>query len=220
MRPLTRLFAGSVVAACAVGAYVAVVRPGILTWGATAEEAAAALPGEEVVPHPRVRSTRAITIDAPPERVWPWLNQIGQDRGGLYSATWLENLAGLQFRNAEEVRAEWQLQVGDLVRFVPPEQGDFGMTVLRSDPPRLLVLGPAPEPLDGAPGLPTAVWIFDLRGTDGATRLVVRLRADYPPSPLGHLTNKWLLEPIHFLMERSMLHGLATRASGRASMGG
>jgi uncharacterized protein YndB with AHSA1/START domain len=220
MPPLARPFALTVVAAAAAtGAYLALVRPRILTCGATADEAAAALPGEEVVPHARVRSTSAITIDAPPEQVWPWLNQIGQDRAGLYSATWLENLAGLQFRNAEEVHAQWQLQVGDLVRFAPAEQGDFGMTVLRSEPPHLLVLGPGPRTPEGA-GPMTPVWIFSLREVDGATRLVVRFRSDYAPTPMGHLANKWLLEPIHFFMERSMLHGLAARAASHGSMGG
>ena len=109
MRPLPKalLLTAAVTAAAAV--YSGVVRPRILAWGATADEAAAAMPGQDVVADPRVSSTRAITIAAPPERVWPWLNQIGQDRGGLYSTTALQNLAGLQFSNADAVQEAWQL---------------------------------------------------------------------------------------------------------------
>src|SRR5918994_7083921 len=75
-------------------AYALVVRPWHLRWGATEEGIAKPLPGDELVPNPAIESTRAITVNAPVEEVWPWLAQIGQDRGGFYSYEWLENLAG------------------------------------------------------------------------------------------------------------------------------
>lgn len=70
-------------------------------WGATAEECEKALPGDELVPHPRIASTRAITIQAPPAAVWPWLVQMGQGRGGLYSYDGLENLIGCDIHSAD-----------------------------------------------------------------------------------------------------------------------
>ena len=54
--------------------------------------------GDETVPRPSVQHTRAVTIDAPAQQVWPWLAQIGQDRAGFYSYTWLENLAGCRMQ--------------------------------------------------------------------------------------------------------------------------
>jgi hypothetical protein len=68
-----------------VTAYAAVVRPRLLTWGATPEETRASMPGDGVVRMPRYPTTYAVTIDAPVDEVWPWLAQLGQGRGGLYS---------------------------------------------------------------------------------------------------------------------------------------
>jgi hypothetical protein len=80
-----------------------VLRPWYNRWGVTEEEAARSLPGDELVPDPRLGYTRAITIQTPPERVWPWLIQIGQGRGGLYSYDGLENLAGCDIHSAERI---------------------------------------------------------------------------------------------------------------------
>lgn len=78
------------------------------------------MPGDELVDHPRYRSTRAIHINAASTQVWPWLVQMGQGRGGLYSYDWLENLFGLHMHSADTVEPALQgLAVGDLVRLVP-----------------------------------------------------------------------------------------------------
>ena len=84
------------------------VRPWTRRWNATPDEVAAPLPGDDFVPDAGVHMTRAVTVDAPPEDVWPWVAQIGQDRGGFYSYTRLENLAGCEMRNADRVHDEWQ----------------------------------------------------------------------------------------------------------------
>jgi hypothetical protein len=90
MRPVTKA-AWPVLGAASVSAYL-LWRPRMLRWGATAVEASESLPGDELTPDPRVQSTRAITIDAPPERVWPWLLQMGIGRAGFYTHDWLERL--------------------------------------------------------------------------------------------------------------------------------
>ena len=87
------------VSGAALGAYVFLVRPWQRRWGATDEEVLRALPGDELLAHPDVKLTRAVTIRAKPTDIWPWLVQIGQGRGGYYSYDWLENLAGLKMKS-------------------------------------------------------------------------------------------------------------------------
>jgi hypothetical protein len=85
----------------------------ISRWGADDEEITAVLPGDQLVGAGAPRTTRALTIDAPVEMVWPWLAQIGEDRGGFYSYSWLEKAAGAHIRNANTVHPEWQnIRVG------------------------------------------------------------------------------------------------------------
>ena len=91
------------------------LRTTVLTWGATPDEAARSLAGDELLAHADVVSTRAVTIDAPPADVWPWLVQMGSGRGGAYTYDWVENLFGLGMRSADTIHPEWQdLGVGDL----------------------------------------------------------------------------------------------------------
>jgi hypothetical protein len=96
--------------------------PWISRWGATDQEVQQTLPGDELVPTPAFVTTKAVTINAPPEAIYHWLLQLGVDRGGMYSYLWVENwLLRLNVQNSDELRPEWQqLQVGDFVRFTPP----------------------------------------------------------------------------------------------------
>jgi hypothetical protein len=176
----------------ATGLYALKVRPWMLQWGATRSESEATLPGDELAPRP-VGPTRAVTIDAPVEAVWPWLAQIGQDRGGFYSYEWLENLAGCRMRNAERIHPEWQIrEIGEKVMLHPA----FGLEVGRFDQRRALVLEGwgafVIEPLDTR-----------------RTRLLARGRA-----PAARLAGAYglLIEIPHFVMERRMLLGIKERA--------
>jgi hypothetical protein len=210
----TRALAGMTLA---VGAAYALSRwPQMSTWGATSAEVAGTMPGDEVVGVPRYRTTHAVTIHAPTDSVWPWLVQMGQGRGGLYSYDWLENLLGLQIHSADRVVPELQdLQVGDVVRMVPEGmQPELAYSVLRLEAPRLLVLGALSSREDAfAAGMPFPCWTFALRPTDqGDTRLVVRFQSDFEPTLLGLLANKHALMPVHFVMERRMLLGIKERA--------
>ncbi len=200
------IFKGAALAAAGAGAlatYVLAVRPWHLRWGATDEEVNERLPGDELVPHPNVAATHAITIDAPVEEVWPWLVQIGQDKGGFYSYSWLENIVGCRLRNADHIMPEFQqLQVGDAVRLhpdVPP------LPVLICEPPRTLVLGNNVE----RPG----VWGFHLKPLDeGMTRLVIRGTGDWESGVFSWLLARSVFEPAHFIMERKMMLGIKSRA--------
>lgn len=145
-----------------LGLYHLVLRPWHLSFGARDDEAAAVLPGDDLLPAPSVVSTRAIGIDATAEQVWPWLVQLGKDRGGLYSYTKLENLFGFGIHNADRIVPELQdLAVGDCV---PLSKNRFSIMVREIDAPRSLVF----EFTDGG-----WVWTFHVAESEnGGSRLI------------------------------------------------
>ena len=213
-------------------AYVLLVRPWHSRWGATDEEAHRALPYDHFAPRPISQTTRAITIQAPAEEAWRWLVQLGQDRGGLYSYDWLENLANLDVHSSEEIVPELQeLKVGDLVRLAPRSMGaEAGLRVAVMEPGRTLVLHQPTDPESGRPldredsSLGNYYgwnWAFVLEEeADGeSTRLIVRSRVDGRPRALIRAFYSLLLEFPHFVMERGMLKGIKKRAE-RRRMGG
>ena len=185
-------------------------------WGATDDEVEASMPGDELVTTPRLGYTRAITIAAPPDRVWPWLVQVGQGRGGLYSFDGLENLVGCDIHSASRVMADCQqLAVGDLIRLGPAGYPCFRVDQVAPGASLVLVgADPRPPhlaaPADSSAGI--ATWQWQLRPTaDGrGTRLLSRQRLSYPPTPgMGVMWH--LVEPVGFVMERQMLLGIKQR---------
>lgn len=199
---------GSAVAAAAA-------RFKLRNWGATWDERARQLPGDELIEYAASVYTRAITIHAPPDEVWRWVVQIGQDRGGWYSYEGLENLFGLHIHNTDEIRGEWQrLSVGDEVRAVPA--GALGMKegysfrVAIVEPGQALVLRQAP------PEHPwNATWAFVLRPDGlGGTRLLVRGRSARQAGFGGVVAHYGgeLFDPVTFVMTRRMLLGIRSRA--------
>ena len=222
-----RLALRATLGAAAAGtlAYALLVRPWHLRWGATDQEAASEMPGDELLPHSRMQTTRAITIEAPAAQIWPWLVQMGQGGGGLYSYDWLENLVVCDIHSADRIVPDLQeLHVGDRVRLGP--EGYPFFTVASILPERALVLtagldeGPEAEPREpvtAAEYVPASTWAFLLEPIDeGRTRLVVRLRGDWEESTGMTLFNRVLLEPAHFLMERKMIQGIKQRAEHAA----
>lgn len=189
----------SVAGAIAALGYQLVAKPWMRSWGATSAETKRALPGDELVPEPRISITHAVTIAASVERVWPWLAQIGQDRGGFYSYEWLENLAGCEMRNADRVHLEWQeRRVGERVPLHPAVPG---LPVTIFEPGR--VIG-----LEG-----WGVFMVEPAGP-AATRLIARGRI---PGGLSFLGYEVLLDIPHFVMQRKMLLGIKARAEVETS---
>jgi hypothetical protein len=219
MRLAHRLSVGSAAGALGVAgvATYAALRPSrTSTWGATDSEAAARMPGDEIVGTAKYVSTHAIGIAAPADEVWPWVVQLGQGRGGFYSYDWLENLVGLGIQSFDWVDPTLQgLAVGDVVRLVPDgTEPPLRFAVVRLEAPTLLVLGPDRSRADAfAAHLPFPCWTFQVtpEGADGC-RLVVRFQCDFVPTPLGWLAYKHALQPVHFVMERKMLLGIKARA--------
>lgn len=178
-------------------------------YSATDAERSERLPGDEIVAHPRTGYTLAITIEAAPADIWPWLLQMGQGRGGFYTHEWVEGLLGAHINNAERVVPGWQrLELGDTVRLTPESYlGQPGqvMTVADIWPLRALVFRQRMP--NGAIGS----WAFVLRPRfDGSTRLLVRRRGERP-SLLDRL-----LWPGYLFMDRGMLHGIRERAEAMA----
>lgn len=210
------LVGGAQVALCVIGAPI--LRRWYNQWGATDHETAEALPGDELVPAPKLGYTRAITIDAPPEEVWPWLVQIGQRRGGFYSYDALENVVGCRIHSVDRVLPEHQhLDRHDLIRSGPGNRASW--EVMDVDPRHHLVLmgadpdtHRAPPVLEEIPdrGHVASTWQWVLRPQPaGRTRLIVRQRLTFSP----HQRVLWhIVEPINFVMEKEMLRGIARRA--------
>jgi hypothetical protein len=202
---------GAAIGSLALLSYVLVARPWYNRWGATDQETGRTLPGDELVPRPKRLATRAITIAAPAATVWPWLIQMGQGRGGLYSYDWLENLAGCDIHSADRIVPEFQLKVGDMMRLGP--EGYPFFVVLDVQPERALLLGAGPD----TPARVEGTWLFFLEPIDEShTRLVVRSRGDHEPTLFNYLMWEGLVDPINFVMERKMMFGIKERAERAA----
>jgi hypothetical protein len=193
----------AVASAAALAAYHWGLRPWYERWGATPEEASARLPGDELVPTPAFVRTKAITIQAPVEKVWPWLLQLGQNKAGLYSYEFVENrLLGCDIHNSDRIVPEWQAtQVGDEVRLFPVDkQGPPPYIVAIVEPNHALVMGHKDEK-----GEWFDTWQFVLTSVDGGgTRLIHRVR--------GGSMGVWdVLQFGYFVMERAMVLGIKQR---------
>lgn len=182
-------------------------------WGTKDDEVKRVLPGNDRVPHSKMDKTLAITIHAPAHEVWPWIAQIGQEHGGLYSYELLENMIGCKMHNADRIVPEWELKVGDNVRFGP--KGYPVQKVIAVDPDRALVLAGADPRTEQIHTLTEPVPAAYVNGTwtlyleqqpDGTTRLLSRERLDYAPDTFANkLIWQIITEPLDFVMQRKML---------------
>jgi hypothetical protein len=206
--------------ATAVGSalYSIVVRPRVSRWGATDEEVRRSLPGDELESPFGYRpiSTRAITINAPPEDVWPWLVQMGSGRAGFYTHEWVERLLFITYadgHSSTRIHPEWQdLHVGDKV----PYSRFNTVEVTMIDRPRCLIAGE---------------WLVLEPLADGSqTRLIARTRGGWLEPlarkvpfiwpllwPIAALIERGPGELLHHYMESGMLLGIKARVEARGS---
>ncbi len=212
---LARVATGVVVAGAAVAGYTSIVRPWHQRWGATDAEVEERLPGDDVIPDPELEATHALTIRAPVASVWPWLVQVGQDRGGFYSYSWLENMVGCHLRNADRILPECQIpQVGDSVLLHPKAPP---LPVLVVEPYRAIVLGGLVEESERLYNPTIGTWGFFVKEIDSqTTRLIMRIRWRRSPGLLSWAYSYLFLEPAHFVMERKMMLGIKARAEALA----
>lgn len=216
----TRLLAGGVVVVCTALA----ARPRLMTLGATAADLSRSLPGDGLVPGERDTTTMATTIAALPEAIWPWLAQMGHDRGGWYSWDRLDR-GGIP--SSDEINPAWQhLREGDRMYSMPDRRSWFD--VAHVEPGRSLVLRASLDlrgrPFD--PAGPRPRWFVDSRWEffldpqpDGTTRLLVRSGGTGAPRRLGGLMNHVFWNPAHVVMQVRQLQQLRRRAERPVTAG-
>jgi len=190
------------------------------TAGSTRAERAAGLPGDELVAGPQILTDHAITIDAPAERIWPWLTQAGWHRGGWYTPRWVDRLLFPDnWPSADRLDPALvrDLQVGDRIPDGPPGTAEF--IVVQADAPRVLVLRSTthvPPGWDEKYGARMVwTWCFSLDPRTGlSTRVHLRVR--------GRAAPRWLaaayvatIVPADYFMALGMLRGLRSRVSGK-----
>lgn len=221
--------------AIASGAYV--LRRLGMRWGATDDEVHRSLSGDELIPHPMLETTHAITIKASPADIWPWLVQMGYDRGWWYTdARWYQWVDKYIWHTShpaspDHIIPELQrLEVGDTVLDGPPGTAFFTVATLEPEhvlalfsTTHILMMAPASlrdNPKFGLHGEFSWVFILDEK-EEGMTRLIVRTRASYEPKMFRMLTRP-VLFPADFLMARMMLQSIKQRVEGcstQASVG-
>lgn len=193
------------------------LRPARSHWGLDEATANRVYPGDELVTQPRWGWTHGIEIAAPAERVWPWVAQIGADRGGFYSYQWLENLAGCDVHNAEIIHPEWAHRIGSGLALHPKMPS---LEVVAMAPGRWLVALGAEDPEARKTGRPwaRASWSFHVepRGPERC-RFISRFRVACSDDLATRLTHgPFVGEAIGFAMDRRMLLGVKERAERRA----
>jgi hypothetical protein len=195
----TGLLSGLVLVTAVVALYVGVVGPWQRRWGARPEELRRTMPGDDLLRRDAPSTTRAITIDAPPDDVFPWLLQIGYGRGGWYSYDWIDNDGRPSVERLDP--ALQRLAVGDRIAMVP----GMGPTVRWIDPGHAIVSGGDADS-----------WCLTVEPDRGGSRLISRWRQDWPKTPA---TAVWLAlsDPGAFVMEQKMLRTIKRLAERQAS---
>jgi hypothetical protein len=182
-----------------VPVYLALLRPWQLRWGARDNEIKRSMPGDEIVRKPSFNATRAVTIDAPAEYIYPWIVQMGVTRAGWYSYDLLDNLAR---PSAENILPEHQnLQVGDVIAMSP--DGKQGMRVKDFSKNKWMLWWD---------NIGDSSWVWEIYSEgENHSRLVTRVRVKYrwfSPAILFHL----IIEFFDILMIRKCMLGIKRRA--------
>lgn len=210
MKKFLKLIGILVVLVILTASVVAALTPWMDRWGATDQEMAATYPGDELLPEPASFINRAITINAPPQAIYPWLVQLDARKGGWYSYTWLETyLLNCRMVNADRIHEEWQnLKVGDQVHMCPREPAPPPYTVVQIHPNQAIVLGHQEH------GKWVDIYQFVIvPQADSTSRLILRTRT----MMTGGIWT--VIHPGVFIMERGLLYGVKERAEQLSQMG-
>jgi hypothetical protein len=184
-----------------IAVYAVFLRSKILAWGASRDEAAMPLIGDDLAPN--ISSTRAISIHAPISEVWKWVIQLGADRGGFFSYSLLEKALGYEMREGEPVPEFQEMEVGRIVSGSIDESKSlikYNFRVVVVEPGKSFVL---------------ENWgAFVLKENNSKqTRLIVRTHGRQLPDLKSRIED-FIFMPLHYIMERRMLMGMKARVEG------
>jgi hypothetical protein len=203
-------------AGLAAVSYRLMLRERCVTWGATRQEAAGALPGDDLMPDADIVTTRAVLINAPPECVWPWIVQIGSSRAGAYSWDWLENLYGLDMHSADVILPQFQdVHAGDNF----PLASGRGTTRTEIVDPERVIASRIAVPGIGLDLVSTCALLPDGRRTRLLSRNRFRIPATMPLLRRGYSAT---IEIGGLARDRKILLGIKERAermAGRSEEG-
>jgi len=188
--------------------YEAILRSFLMHWGSTSDERRKFYRGDSIVIRPRTITTIAITIDEPPSVIWPWIVQMGLNKGGFYSYTWLENIFGCKLRNADVIHAEWQnVKQGDVepVCDAAAKQNMPGWIVA------VLIKNEAFVYKINSDSSWTMGYYIDSID-EGHSRLITRMRYNAPEHFWEYISDKAWLEWAHCIMQRGSIKGIKKRS--------
>jgi len=203
MKPeLIRVLVGVALLVVVLVGSFAFLMPKMATWGATSQEAARPMAGDELQTKPLINWTNAVTINAPVEQVWPWIAQMGDRRGGFYSYTWIERLvSGVPYKNADRILPEFQ----------DPQPGtsiiEGQLSIAEVEAGRSLFAKNVSEGMGW-----TWTWQLDPAG-ENQTRLVNRIRISVPKE-FENPAVTFVMGVGAFVMEQNMMQGTKIRAEG------
>jgi hypothetical protein len=188
--------------------YILFLRTSLMHWGSNNKEVGRYYVGDSVLLQPDYENTLAITIDTPPSAVWPWVVQMGLNKAGFYSFTWLENIFGCELHNADRIHPEWQnTQPGDYEPVCASAEKNKmnGWTIMAVIPNKSMVYKSSAD----------ASWMMgfyiDSVG-ENRSRLITRMRYIAPKQFWLYITDKAWMEWAHCVMQRGTLIGIKKRA--------
>jgi hypothetical protein len=193
----------------AAGALAAAAAYTVAAYRASRPERQGRMPGDAFIPRPMFTMTQAITINAPPEAVWPWLIQMGAGRAGWYSYDWIDDEGRPSLRDI--VPALQHVKPGDIFPALPGATEAFIVTTVES-PHNLTLTAPAND-------APRVSWEFLLAARPRErTRLLVRVRVspkwlEKPAQPTGAPANRRFIERVYDVLPHlpgPLLHGVAS----------
>jgi hypothetical protein len=180
----------------------------LMHWGSTTIERNKYYPGDSIVPAPGMMTTIAITIDKPPSAIWPWIVQMGLNKGGFYSYTWLENMFGCKLHNANTIHPEWQnTREGDIEPVCS--------AALKKQMPGWVVVTLIPNEAFVYKITSDSTWTMgyyiDSINTS-QSRLITRMRYNSRKTFWDQIVDKVWMEWAHCIMQRGSITGIKERS--------
>jgi hypothetical protein len=188
--------------------YILFLRSFLMNWGSTTNEISRYYAGDSILLQPDYENTLAVTIDKPPSAVWPWVAQMGLNKAGFYSFTWLENIFGCGLRNADRIYPEWQ----------GPQPGDYEPVCASAEKNnmkgRIMAIVIANKALVYKSSTDSS-WMMGFyidSVSEYKSRLITRMRYSTPKQFWPFIIDKAWMKWAHCIMQRGSIRGIKNRA--------